>query len=249
MQNNPTKLARVYAPLDIILDTRMGTLIRQDLEQAERIFHGGYHDRVADSFEGVSMIEYRRRYQDRDVDTLKFSAITNIFAHFKQLNQELVYQATQGPFHQKIEYTINTYPYRLSSEVEEMIQMLIWNQLGKLMEVKMVHLSDLNVTRSYLKANFEAIYMYDVWSWLEMHHREFDVSHDTRLHDIVTYAPRLYFAKAPSKEEEAGLNEKGDIFLEMEKAVSPLMGVNLLPIKLFSTPAPPYMYKNPPIST
>ena len=247
MQSNPTKTARVYVSLDVIFDTRMGTLIRQDLEQAEQIFHAGYHERREDAFAGVSMLEYRRRYQDRDVQTLKVSAITNIFAHFKQLNQELMYQLTQGPFHQKITYTVNTYPYRLTAEVEDLMQMLIWNQLGKLIDVHLVYLTDAQVTRAYLKANFEAIYMYDVWSWIERHYREFDLAHDTRLHDIITYAPRLYFARAPSTAEEAELNKAGDIFAEMEKAVSPLMGVNLLPIKLFSTPAPPYYYKNQPI--
>lgn len=242
MSQTPDRAACVLTWLDCILDTVMGTLNRIDLHAAEKIFHAGYHTRKANEFEGISMIEFRKRYADRDLQTLKLSPVTNIFDHFGQLNRELVAQITQGPEYQKIEYTVNLYPYRLDDATIDALQVMIWNRLGKVADVHMVYLLPRDVTPAYVKGRFDAVYFYNVWDWINLHNDAFGVAFNSRLPEVIAYAPRMYFSKAPTAEEEQQLNADGDIFTELEKGVSPIIGVNLLDPIIFSTPVPPYYY-------
>lgn len=236
---------KIYSELSCILDDRMGILNNMDLEQAEKVFHNGYHTRTSDEFEGFSMIEYRRRWLDRDMDVIRMSPMTNIFAHFMQLNERVVFDAVQGPFRQRIEYVVNTWPYQFDVDTEDAVRAMIWHYLGKFCSVTMVHLKPERVTVGYLKS-YDAIYMYNIWEWVEMHDREFDLAPSTRLHDVVTYTPRLYTVRKPNIIEEEQMNDKEDVFTSLEKAISPLLGLNHVDVKTFSTPVPPYHYKKKP---
>jgi hypothetical protein len=229
-------VAAVYAELDALMDTRMGTLARMDEEVASRVLlEGKYHKRESDQFTGVDDRAYRKAYAARDVETLKYARPTKALFLLNSLVRYLKEQATVRPFHDSAKVVINTFPYVLSVEEEAELGTVIATWISGLSPVELVHMRPQELTPSYVRQHsFSSMLMYEYDPWMSLHYHP--ASKDaTPLQDVSIFAPAIYFSDQPSSEEIQQLVDSAAHPLQAVEIIGrALVGLNLIDVEYFS---------------
>lgn len=229
-------VAVVYAELDALLDTRIGTLARIDEELASRVLiDGNYHKRESDEFAGVDFRAFRTAYAKRDVETLKVSRPTKALFLLNALVRYLKEQATVRPFHESAKVVINTFPYVLSVEEEAEMGKVIATWISGLSPVELVHMRPQELTPSYVRQHsYSSMLMYEYDPWMSLHYS--GSSKDaTPLQDVSIFAPAIYFSEQPSAEQIQELISVAAHPLQAVEIIGrALVGLNLIDIDYFS---------------
>jgi hypothetical protein len=254
---NAGKSEGILIGLDELLDTRMGTIGILSPETARTIIASeSYSKREIDHFDGVNDIEYKMAYSERTALTLRNSIMTGVVFHLQGLLGQLKEQAVAGPTHDSIVVHVNCHPYRLSeSEKKEMARVVLfrltngaqYSVLGRdLVSVEVIDMTPEELTPAHCKASYGAMYMYNPWTWMNLHT---DAFKSTRIPEVILYAPRLYFQRKPTAQElqefetqfKLDTNAKSvpDQFTWMEMQASPLVGVTHIDVSYFSSSVRP----------
>lgn len=229
-------IATVYAELDAILDTRMGTLALFGDDVVEQVLlEGNYHKRESDQFTGVDSRVFRDRYAKRDVETLKRSRPTKGLFLLNSLVRYLKEQATVRPYHDSAKVVINTYPYQLSQEEEVELGKVIVTWTSGLAPVELVHMRPLELSPVYVKQqSYSSMLMYEYDPWMSLHYSP-DNRHATPIQDVSIYAPAIYFSDKPSEEVvEQLISAAAHPLQAIEIIGRALVGLNLIDVEYFS---------------
>lgn len=235
MANKANKCEVVYVPLDVLLDTRLGTIARVAGDDiALNVLKTGYHARESDlNFEGVDKDAYQAQYKSRDSETLRKSYVTNAASLVMQLVAAITEEATKVPFHDGARVEVNTYPYKLTEEECSELHQAVSVWLGNLVPVNLVHTSLEALTPSHCKDSYGTMFMYDYEEWFLIHQARFK---EVRLPEVTMYAPAIYFAgPAPAPEKlEAIIQEAAHPFYATQVMASPLIDLQLIDVTYFS---------------
>lgn len=131
----------ILIDLDVLLDTRIGTLTQYDEDIALEVIGNGFQHRVSDELEPytkkLSTTEFKNLYQSRNEDTLKVSRLTNFIFELV----DLVKQIEDGYIKDDSrindgEVVINIYPYKLEEDVLTDIVKAVEIYTGEIIPVK-----------------------------------------------------------------------------------------------------------------
>lgn len=239
-------LSGIYLPLDVILDTRIGTVMKvAGPDVAAQVLAGNYHSREDDNFPGVDVGGYKTAYAARDLETLTLSTLTNIVSFLREIISTLLKQALHRPYHKGVRIVVNTYPYQLpEGDTEQILEVLAaklkgFTDLEIPFKLESVHISEQALTPEYCKSNFSAMLMYDYDKWLSTQQQAILKA---PLKEVTLFAPALYTVHTPTKAELDKIREETDWvmhpFEAFERAVSGGILLKLLPIELFSVVKP-----------
>lgn len=223
----------IYVPLDVLLDTRLGTLARiDDVAAANVIESGTYQTRQNDEFAGFDKVVFDQQYKDRDVETLKLSMVTEAIQFLRQLVAVLTEQAIVRPFHEGAKIVVNIYPYTLSQEEQVDIGRAIEAWMQGMAPVELVAIPTKDLTPAYCKDMYSLMMVYDYEEWLNVHAEAFV---HTRLSEVTMYVPALYKVHTPSAEElERTVKEAAHPMRALELLASPLIDLKFIDVKFFS---------------
>jgi len=237
-------LSSILISLDVLLDTRAGTLAKMlGPEKVVEVLKGNYHNRKDDKFPMVDVDAYNAMYARRDEETLSLSYLTNVEGFLRELVHTLIKQALVRPFHQGVRVVVNTYPYQLSDEVTQQIlgavvaKLLADIEVDLPLRVEAEHLPDEMLNPEYCKQTYAAMLMYDYESWLSMHQLALI---KRPMPEVTLFAPAIFFAQTPTDEEiQAAFTEfQMHPFEVLKKSVQGGIDLQLLPIELFSIVKP-----------
>lgn len=225
----------ILVDLDSILDTRLGTLARLSDEIAEKTLHAGYHSRDIDVFDLADMQQYRDLYAQRDSLTLSKSMCTGVIRLVRQLAAVLTDQAITRPYHSGARIVVNLHPYsnHLSMEEKDEIHKAVeaWMQ-GTSAVVELASFESESLTPELVRStNIAAMFMYHYDKWMDAHAKAFE---STRLGDISLFGPALYSLKPTEEELSREIKEAAHPFTAIEMLASPLIHLQLIPVKHFS---------------
>lgn len=223
----------ILVSLDSILDTRLGTLSLIDSAIVEKILLSGtYHTRDEDVFEGIDKEAYKKLYNERDIDTLANSVLTNIPELIRHLIKVMADQAISRPLYEGSEVIVNVYPYKLSADEQEDIRKAISIHILDIAPVSIVSYSPKDLTPPHCKNTYAMMIMYDYEEWLNAHAEAFN---DVQLPDVALFVPAIYFANKPSDEELKKVTKETMHPLQaLETLAKVLVGLNLIDVKHFS---------------
>lgn len=227
------KIDSIYVELDVLLDTRLGTLARMDQELAANVLGSGkYHTRQSDYFDGVDHEAYKKLYSERDNVTLAHSTITNALGWLHHLTDVLVDQMIERPYNEGTKIVVNIYPYQLNGEEKvEVVKALTAWMKGKV-PVELVSIRTQDLTPRHCKSAYVMMMIYDHETWMEVHASEFE---HTRLPEVTLFAPAIYFKPEPTaKELKKAVKEAGHPMQALELLASPLVDLKLIDVKFFS---------------
>lgn len=227
------EFSTLLVDLDSLLDTRMATLFKMGEEYAMKAIEAGWHDRPSDILQDVDHEAFKAAYALRDRTTLKEALMTPITQLVKEFAQRTVENTLNSPFHYKPKVIINIHPYKLDDNEVKVIADMVKHVVLDLAVVDVVDLHPSLITPTYAKTLLSMMVMYDYMSWLETHaaSKEFE---KVSIPDITLLAPKLWLKK-PDRKLEA--NE--DPFKDAMEEASPLIGLVLLPVSMFSMVAKP----------
>jgi hypothetical protein len=235
MANKNETLQAIYVELDVLLDTRLGTLARIGQDVAARILGtGSYHTRQSDDFEGVSKDQFQELYSARDTLTLAHSTVTGAILWLKRLAGVLADQAIERPYHDGIQIVVNTYPYQLTSEEQgQMVEAIAaWIRTTVTTKVELVSIATKDLTPLHCKSSYAMMMIYDYQLWMETHS---DAFKQHRLPEVTLFGPMIYAHKVPTAEElEKAVKEAAHPFMATEMLASPLIDLKLIDVKFFS---------------
>lgn len=174
-------LKRILTPLDIHLDTRLGTIARINPKAAEVLLssdeywlrENDFWDRLTGGL--VSNEEFTEAYNDRGgvntKATLSASVRTGITPfilrlltddHINRLNQ-------MGEITEEVSLTVNYWPYDLNSTEIEWLRDIMHELYSKTVTIEFVSIPMEELTPQLLNENFAACVMYEFPQWIKMH--------------------------------------------------------------------------------
>lgn len=230
--NAGNKLEGIYVDLDVLLDTRIGTLAKHDDSVAQAVLTDKYYQRTDDYFDGIDRELYLDLYKKRDVETLSLSCVTNAIQLLDHLSKTLNEQAITRPYHDGVQFFVNIYPYSLVNVEIDAIQKAICVWLGNASLVEIINIPPVDLTPSYCKSLFSMMLMYEYEEWMELQTKAFE---KTQIPEITLFVPALYFNKTPTDEEiEVAAKDGAHPQMALEMLASPLVELRLIDVKYFS---------------
>lgn len=234
MSKRNQNLQGIYVELDVLLDTRLGTIARLSEDAAVKTLQSGYHARESDEFEFVDMEEYRALYAQRDGDTLSKSMLSGAVSFLHDVTAAMVEQASSRPYHDGGKLVVNTHPYTrtLSSGELDEIGRAIAARMDGHAPVELVDISPESLTPYHCKHSYAMMMVYDYGAWMETHSEAFKT---TQLPEVAMYSPRLYFKQRPREDElQSVTKEIMHPVQAIQMMASPLITLKLMDIKHFS---------------
>jgi hypothetical protein len=224
----------IYLDLDTILDTRMGTLGKLDNDLAVRTLNSGkYHKRTVDEFEGISREAFKEAYAARDIETLRYSVLTNVVFFLRRLIKDSLISSVIHGKAEKLSFTLNVYPYNFDDEglVEMLIGCMRFHTYST-STVRIVSIPDEELTPEFCAANFQIMLRYDWVNWASKHKTYYETKGTPQMAVVV---PEIFFDNAPTAEEIVELQlKKQNPFSMTEEIVAAMFRLKHMPISLFS---------------
>lgn len=226
--------AGIYIQLDALLDTRLGTIAQHwGDEVALNVLKTGYHTRMSDSFAGVDKDVYQAQYENRSVDTLVYSRVTNTGSLVRQLVAVLADQSINDPTHDGAKIVVNVYPYELTSEERDLMGKSIALWTDHLAPVELVFMRPEDLTPVHCKQNYSVMFVYEYEQWYNIHNAALN---EVGIPDVDLFAPALFkVGNLPTAEElEQVTREVAHPFKATQLALAPVVHLQLIDVKHFS---------------
>lgn len=212
------QLKRILTPLDIHLDTRLGTINRINPAAAEAIINNQeYWLRENDFWDKLSggLItneEFAHAYAERGgvntIATLSGSIRTGIVPfilrlltddHINRLNQMADPMTAVG-------LTVNYWPYVLNSVEIDWLEDIMHQLYGNSLTIELVSIPMDQLTPNLMNENFAACVMYEFPEWIKIHKEELE---KIKLNCFNFIAPKIFerdVTEVPIDQKQAALN-------------------------------------------
>ena len=223
----------VYVDLDVLFDTRLGTLKQIHPDLAIKVLDDKYFQRNVDEFYKLDKARFKFFYDNRDFETLELSLPTKARQFIRELCLKMVGMKIGTPHDAGAKLYINVYPYTVSKEfVTKLLNSFIEYTDG-FVDIEIINKSLEHLTPGYCKNTFAAILMYDSSNWLDTHAKSGEFK-TCKIPEITLYIPSIYFGTPPSATIiEEYKKKRISPFREFEISCSPYIGVNVIDTELF----------------
>ena len=230
---------KILIDLDAIFDTRLGTIAKLNSNAADALVNTPelflkYHSRTKDDWNeltngNITVEAFNAAYRERNVETLKASAITNYGTLLQGIINDLETKMIHTPLVSSVELHINTWPYVLNEGELDMLKLCASEYTGLLTEIKTVILRPEMLKPQILDKNYAVYITYNFNDWFGHHHVNLL---NYRMPQFTFLAAALYVT-TPT---EADLVETGvvDLPLAVEHTFSEWCSVVLSPASFFS---------------
>jgi hypothetical protein len=228
---NEAKQSGLMIDLDSLFDTRLGTLILNYDDVAEKIFlEDKYHNRLDDSFNGsIDRPQFTEFYDKRDATTIANSTLTIINDVIYDFIRRTHAADPSSPYVFFPVIYLNVYPYKLTDAEKEIIKAGVVAYFNNQAPVEVVDMDYKQLTVGFVKEYLTVLILYEYNKWLD---------EQTLLGNFnkggcpgtTLFAPRIFFKEIPKTEAEVD-----KIFLMLENISKPFINLELLPSIFFST--------------
>lgn len=228
---------RIYVELDCLLDTRIATLAKINPEHAVKaVGDKRYYDRMIDDFTdicGVGVAEFKEAYAKRDVSTLQISLLTQVPLMLSDLVKKLEAESVETPFTRDVEVEVNYWPYELTAEEIDGLQLSVMFFSGIQTKVHFVSIPMDKLKLRYMKARYTGAFIYHLTEFLEARGAELT---EVMMPDFPVIAPALWKEKVPDPTEIYSEGIPTDIipFRFVEMSLTSFFQLSLVPAKYFS---------------
>lgn len=223
-----------YIELDSLFDTRLSTLYTFGPDAVDRAIAAGYYERSIDIFPDIDTDLYQKRYASRDKSLLHNSVVTSIIDMLKDYVSSIVLQANSSPFKLKPKILLNTYPYTLGADEEKILISTLVHITQGIADIELISYNIEQLTPIYVKKNIAIMAMYEYYKWIEHHSATGDFNRVT-CPEVTLLGPAIYYKGLPNHSDmEIAKKEKITPFQAMEIIASPLIGLKLMPVRVFS---------------
>lgn len=212
------QIKRILTPLDIHLDTRLGTINRINPAAAEAIINNpeywlrenDFWDRLSGGL--ITNEEFAKAYSERGgentIATLSGSIRTGIIPfilrlltddHINRLNQMADPMTAVG-------MTVNYWPYVLDSTTIDWLEDIMHQLYGDSLTVELVSIPMEQLTPQLMNENFAACVMYEFPEWIKFHKSELE---KVKLNCFNFIAPKIFeqdVSETPIDQKQAALN-------------------------------------------
>lgn len=199
------QLIGIYVALDVLLDTRIGTVAKLcGNDVAANVLSANYHARLDDKFPSVDVDAYKAMYAKRDLETLSLSTLTGAMAFLQTITSSLMQQVLTRPYHDGVRVVVNTYPYQLDEEDNQLLldglaeKMSVFARVEIPFKLETIFKSDIELTPEFCKDNFAAMLMYEYDNWFFLQQHAFI---KRPAPEVTVYAPAIYHVQTPTEEE------------------------------------------------
>jgi hypothetical protein len=231
------KYSGFMVPLDVILDTRLGTIAKHDPALAQELAASDYRNRKNDNFGRMDRKTFAEAYKKRDKETLQHSVVTGILPVLRDIIQSAALSSGQDKsVHPEMpKLYINLYPYVLDEEEEKELGMILVNLIRTdSIEIELFNASPEELTPEYCLERFNFMVMYsDYNAWMDLHRYEL---FKKKYCHIVLFAPALFDNELPS--EQAVVDTVKSVGLHplemLEQTAKELIDLTLIDVKYFS---------------
>jgi|SRR5690554_2460300 len=168
-------LQRALIDIDMILDTRYGTLRRIDSAWADEFVKtDAYMNRSVDTFGEMSggridQAEYDRLYAARDRETLANSVMTDFVYYLRKDVNDIYIDMVRGTGPESINLDINFWPYELEEEEMELIRRAVQRYIPLPATVGAVKIDPKFLTPQVVDNSYEMMAYYNHEDWLKHH--------------------------------------------------------------------------------
>lgn len=223
----------VYVELDVLFDTRLGTLQQIHPELALKTLEGDYFTRSLDVFEHLPKDRFKFFYSNRDFDTLLNSYPTNAVNTIREMCLKLVGQKIGTPHNSGCKLSVNIAPYHITTEFAEKLINTLVKYTDGFVDVELINKTVNELTPSYCKNNFSALFMYDSSAWLDAHAKSGEFK-TCKIPEVTLFIPSIYFGTTPTPEIIAEYKKKQmSPFREFEISCSPYISVNVIDTEVY----------------
>lgn len=231
------KYSGFMVPLDVILDTRLGTIAKHDQALAQELASQGYRNRQNDDFGRMDRKTFAEAYKKRDKETLQHSVVTAMMPVLRDIIQSAALASGQDKsVHPELpKLYINLHPYVLTEEEEKELGTIVVNLIRtENIEVELINVSPEDLTPEYCLERFNFMVMYsDYNAWMDLHRYEL---FKKKYCHIVLFAPALFDNDLPEQQAVIETVKSVGVHpLEMiEQAGKELIDLTLIDVKYFS---------------
>jgi len=201
---------RVYIPLDSLFDYRQGLVTKlitneQDdlskrLVDASNLwaehFDKRYNDRDIDDYNvpavGLTNEKFKEAYDNRNINDFAFYMPSNLsrILMSQVMNVEMDYD--QIPDIRSFKLIINTFPYDMDAELQEVLLESLNARFGGKHEIEFIHKDDRLATPSFYRS-FTHVFKYDIL--LNDYRPFFDHLNREIIPDVVFFVPSLFLRR------------------------------------------------------
>ena len=227
-------MKKVLVSIDAVLDTRYGTLLKLDKQKALEVAKTGkYTTRTSDTWcelgVDIDQDRYNDLYLNRDIETLKLSRPSNLVYLLLQLYKESYSSLDPTDTNKGIEFHLNFYPYKLSSELRSEMAIALQALLELPDPIVPTYLSPIKLSPSFIKDSYEALIVYSFDDWLKENR---DRLIDTPIPRNTILACTIYPNITPTEKELMSENIKSP-FTALELIMTEYIDVKFLTIDVF----------------
>lgn len=238
----------VYVELDALLDTRLAVVHQISADAAvELVKNDAYYKRTRDDFSGLTGIsheEYRKAWEARDVSALRNAILTHMPLMLKELITKLEIDAAETPFADQLALEVNVWPYQLTPEETDMMQLAVMNFAGIETVPTISCYPPEQLTPEKVKKSYSGLIIYNFRDWLQHHMEQFQKWPCPR---ITCLAPALFHGEEVDVKKLIQDDMRTDLsaFEMTEMACAEFLGVNLLDVRYFSIFRTQYLPQKP----
>lgn len=210
MSITPPQEQVIMIDLDVLLDTRFGTLAHLYPDKMAGLLQNGYRERYHDDFTlldpTIDMAKYQAIYNNRDKSVLAISRLSSFMMPLLEIIKEYEWEMTyELDACRNVQLIVNLFPYQLSDdEVHQFLDGLRL-RLGLMIDIKFIRKDPKTLNIVTLKyEGFTQYIMYHFNEWIGYHYQsEEKIRASQGRPDFVIVAPKLYsdYRKLQSDEE------------------------------------------------
>ncbi len=228
----------LYADLDSLFDTRFAVLEEISPRLAIENLVNGWQTRKADVPIGMPLEDFQTLYSLRTDETLAKASQTEVLELMRHWVADIVKLSAGSPDKTTVRIFINVFPFELSEKQARELGEQFKAFFPPDVDLTMLNIDPKKITPATAKKYFAGMFMYDYHLWKEHHAKEGNFK-DIKLPDTALYTPGIFHGKMPTEAELREYTEnKIDIFKEWEMYVGPIIGIEFLPVQVFSTQLP-----------
>lgn len=233
MASDSSSTQRLMVMLDAILDTRLGTVLRHQPEVAAELFNNAaYYLRANDDLRQIdSRIEaFAERYRARDAQVLADSVMTPMLYMVSEMAFQFEEQRANTPYVDAVVVQLNTFPYQLDPEVEELLAGALYNYLPYDTTLEVMRTPIETLTPAVLKSDYSCLILYDLAEWFGQHQ---DALQTCIIPTVTVMAPKLHANGQPAFGPEVfgeGF-EHIDPYTAIQRFVSPVVGLEFVEVR------------------
>lgn len=232
------KFRTFLVELDVLLDTRLGTLALIDPKAPINAIENGYHDRLIDDWKVLTngLVDdetFNSKYEQRDVETLKVSRSSNFVKILRNVAEEISRESTSRPDTEPLKVIVSYHPYKLSALELEAMEGVVGTFVTPDTAVELMDRDIYEITPTEMCDSFDSISLYNFDKWFSKHGPELSKKPIPR---NTMFAPAIVIKK-PESEQDLDLimgMEQDNAFTLMEKALVERLDLNLIKPLYFS---------------